>query len=127
MGAHRFILSLLLSVGALCTGAYAQSLPQKITPDEPFPRIEAEAPFHETIAPGIEYARYHLLTSAGPIEVCVVATAPQHPYVKVETVLASDAITSRGETLSSMAHRTHAVAGISRRRRARPLEAPAQA
>lgn len=97
---------------AAWTTAAAQTLPQKLTPDEPFPRIEAEAPFHESIAPGITYARYRLVTAAGPMEICVVAVAPQHPYVKIDTVLASDAITSRGETLSSMAHRTGAVAGI---------------
>lgn len=93
-------------------GVPAQTLPTKITPEEPFPRIDSEAPFSESIAPGIEYARYNLLTASGPIEICVVAIAPQNENVRVDTVLASDAITSRGETVSSMARRTGAVAGI---------------
>ena len=64
------------------------------------------------MAPGVEYGEYDLITSAGPIVVHVVAVAPQTPQIELNTVLASDALQSSGETVSSMARRTGAIAGI---------------
>lgn len=109
---RNLLAALTLCITLVPLSAHAQTLPPKLTPDAPFPRIQAEAPFTETIAPGIAYARYHLTTASGPVEICVIAVAPQNENVKVGTVLASDALTSHGESVSSMAHRTGAVAGI---------------
>jgi hypothetical protein len=60
----------------------------------------------------VEYAEYALLTDAGPIVVHVVAAAPHRSDLRIESALASDALTSGGETTTSMARRTGAVAGI---------------
>ena len=87
-------------------------LPVHLDPAPPFPRIAFDAPTIERVAPGVEYGEYDLITSAGPIVVHVVAVAPQTPQIELNTVLASDALQSSGETVSSMARRTGAIAGI---------------
>jgi hypothetical protein len=87
-------------------------LPAHLDPAPPFPRIAFDAPVIERIAPGVEYGEYDLVTDAGPIVVHVVAVAPHAPYVELNSVLASDALASDGETVSSMARRTGAIAGI---------------
>ena len=87
-------------------------LPVHLDPAPPFPRIAFDAPTIERVAPGVEYGEYDLITSAGPIVVHVVAVAPQAPQIELNTVLASDALQSSGETVSSMARRTGAIAGI---------------
>ncbi len=87
-------------------------LPVRLDPEPPFPRVAFDAPTIERVAPGVEYGEYDLVTSAGPIVVHVVAVAPQTPQIELNTVLASDALQSNGETVSSMARRTGAIAGI---------------
>ena len=87
-------------------------LPARIAPDPPFPRIVQEAPTVEGVAPGVEYADYQLETAAGPLSIHVIAVDPRRGDVKLGTVLADDALESRGETVGSMARRTRAVAGI---------------
>jgi hypothetical protein len=66
----------------------------------------------EPVAPGVSRATYRLVTSAGPLVVSVVVVDPREPTVRLGTVLAHDRITSKDEVVSSMAHRTGAVAGI---------------
>ncbi|MGA7201077.1 MAG: phosphodiester glycosidase family protein [Candidatus Cybelea sp.] len=87
-------------------------LPAHIEPQSPFPRILEQAPTIESVAPGVEYGDYQLLTSIGPLSIHVVAVEPHRRDVRVENVLAGDALESRGETVGSMAKRTRAVAGI---------------
>lgn len=87
-------------------------LPAHLDPPPAFPRIAFDAPTIERVAPGVEYGEYDLITSAGPIVVHAVAVAPQTPQVELNTVLALDALQSTGETVSSMARRTGAIAGI---------------
>jgi Phosphodiester glycosidase len=87
-------------------------LPVRLDPAPPFPHIAFDAPTIERVAPGVEYGEYDLVTSAGPIVVHVVAVTPQAPQIELNTVLASDALQSAGETVSSMARRTGAIAGI---------------
>jgi hypothetical protein len=87
-------------------------LPAHLDPAPPFPRIVLDAPTIERIAPGVEYGEYDLITAAGPIVVHVVAVAPHAPEIELNSVLASDALQSTGETASSMARRTGAIAGI---------------
>ncbi len=87
-------------------------LPARIDPGAPFPHITQEAPTVESIAPGIEYGEYQLVTDDGPLWVHVVAVEPHRNDVRVGSVLAANALESHGETIGSMARRTGAVAGI---------------
>lgn len=93
-------------------GAHAGTLPNRLIPNAPFPRISQQAPTLESIAPGVEYGDYQLLTTAGPLAVHVIEIEPHRSDVKLGTVLADDSLVSRGETIGSMARRTRAVAGI---------------
>ncbi|HTX60542.1 MAG TPA: phosphodiester glycosidase family protein [Verrucomicrobiae bacterium] len=110
------ILALCFLVAAASTAppldAAAQSLPARLFPELPFPRVLVQAPTIENVAPGIEYGDYQLLTTIGPLSVHVVAVDPHNADVRVGEILAHDALTSRGETVGSMADRTGAVAGI---------------
>jgi Phosphodiester glycosidase len=92
--------------------AHANQLPERIAPDPPFPRILVEAPTIESVAPGVEYGDYQLVTEAGPLAIHVVAVDPHRADIRLGSVLADDALESRGETIGSMAKRTGAVAGI---------------
>ncbi len=90
----------------------AMLLPARLDVAPPFPQITLEAPVTETVAPGVEYGEYDLLTSAGPIVVHAIAVAPNAANVQLNSVLAGDALASGGETITSMAARTGAIAGI---------------
>lgn len=87
-------------------------LPSALEPSPPFPHILQQAPTIEGVAPGVEYGDYQLLTAEGPLSVHVVAIAPRRSDVRIGSVLANDALDSRGETVGSMAKRTGAIAGI---------------
>lgn len=102
---------LILFFGAV-TSARAGELPTRIEPGAPFPRIIEQAPTVESVAPGVEYANYQLETTAGPLAIHVVAVEPNRTDVRIGSVVADDALVSRGETIGSMARRTRAVAGI---------------
>jgi Phosphodiester glycosidase len=98
---------------ALCrTPAEAAALPRHLAPSAPFPRVIACELSRETIAPGIERAGYRILTAAGPLRVALVIADPANPWVRFDTVLAHDALGGELETVTSMALRTGAVAGI---------------
>ncbi|HEX3369826.1 MAG TPA: phosphodiester glycosidase family protein [Candidatus Cybelea sp.] len=90
----------------------AALLPALLTPTAPFPRIVAQAPTIESVAPGVDYGDYQLLTADGPLSVHVIAVAPHRSDVREENVLSGDELVSRGETVGSMAKRTGAIAGI---------------
>jgi exopolysaccharide biosynthesis protein len=87
-------------------------LPAHLNLQPPFPQVTLQAPQIESIAPGVEYGEYALWTDAGPIVVRVVAANLANRDVRVQMVLAHDVLTSQGETVSSMAERTGAIAGI---------------
>jgi hypothetical protein len=87
-------------------------LPGRLDPPAPFPRIVTQTTTVETIAPGVDSGEYDFDTAEGPIVVRVIAVAPHRNDVAVQNVLANDALASPGETVSSMAVRTGAVAGI---------------
>ena len=87
-------------------------LPPLITPPAPFPLVVTQWSAPEEVAPGMRRADYHLTTSAGPVVVHVVAIDTHDPTVRLETAVARDRMISNGETVSSMAARTGAVAGI---------------
>ncbi len=92
--------------------ASAADLPPKLDLHSPFPPVTLQAPQIERVAPGVEYGDYELWSDAGPISVHVIAADLANPDVHARTVLADDALASDGETISSMAQRTDAVAGI---------------
>ncbi len=92
--------------------ARAAPLPLHLDLSTPFPQVTLQAPEVERIAPGIEYADYELLSDDGPISVHVVAADLSAQGVRIGAVLAGDMLTSGGETVTSMAQRTNAVAGI---------------
>ncbi len=92
--------------------ASAADLPRTLDLRNPFPPVTLQAPEIERVAPGIEYGDYELWTDAGPISVHVVSADLANPDVHARTVLADDELASDGETISSMAQRTGAVAGI---------------
>ncbi len=108
--------SQIIATAILCIAcavpAAARDLPTRLVVPSPFPQIVAQAPTVSFVAPGITEGAYDLLTPDGPITVRVVAIAPHRADVHLGTVLAHDLLTSAGETISSMAARTGAVAGI---------------
>lgn len=90
----------------------ASVLPLAPAPAPPFPKIITDAPTITDIAPGISYGEYRMLTVDGPLSVHVVAVDLHDPSVHIGAALAEDRLVSHGETVSSMAHRAGAVAGI---------------
>jgi hypothetical protein len=88
------------------------ALPPQLAPPAPFPLVIAQWSAPEDVAPGIRRADYRLTTNAGPLVVHVVAIDTHDPSVRLGAVLARDRMISSGETVSSMAARTGAVAGI---------------
>jgi len=95
-------------MGPVAIGALAAQL----NAPAPFPLVVAEAVERAFIAPGVGLTRYDVMTNRGPLVVRVVTVDPQAPEVRVATVIAHDRLISAGETVSSMARRTGAVAGI---------------
>jgi hypothetical protein len=83
-----------------------------IAPAPPFPPLLGSSVERTPIAPGIALTVYRLRTASGPLVVSVVTADLRDPRVAVGTVLAHDTIVSADERVSSMAKRTHAVAGI---------------
>ncbi|HEX3549139.1 MAG TPA: phosphodiester glycosidase family protein, partial [Candidatus Elarobacter sp.] len=97
----------------LLAGGAAPVLPAgELAPGTPFPAVTSVSVVREPVAPGVARATYRLVTSAGPLVVSVVTVDPRAPSVRLGTVLARDRIESKDETVSSMAHRTGAIAGI---------------
>jgi hypothetical protein len=88
------------------------SLPAELLPAAPFPLVISQSHVSEFVAPGVRRATYRLQTSDGPLVVNVVAVDPRDPTVRFGAVLANDRLISGGETVSSMARRTGAIAGV---------------
>jgi hypothetical protein len=87
-------------------------LPAKLDLPAPFPRVVSQAPQIERLAPGVDYADYELSTEDGPLSIHVLAVDAKNPNVSIRAVLANDALGPEAETISSMARRTGAVAGV---------------
>ncbi len=92
--------------------AASEALPGALTVAAPFPAIAAQTLERTDIAPGVEFGRYHLASAAGPLVVTALALDLSEPTLSLVPVLASDRLISGGETLSSMALRTGAVAAL---------------
>lgn len=97
---------------AVHTAGQAYPLPLEVAPAAPFPLVLAVAATTEFVAPGVTYGEYRLSTSNGPLQVHVIAVDPHTRTVRLNSVISSDHLISSGETVSSMAVRTAAVAGI---------------
>ncbi|MBD5607005.1 MAG: hypothetical protein IAI48_18260, partial [Candidatus Eremiobacteraeota bacterium] len=87
-------------------------LPESLAPPTPFPIVTAQSFDSEFVAPGVRRGSYRVQTTDGPLVVTVVAIDPHEPTVRFSTVVANDRLVSPGETVSSMARRTGAVAGV---------------
>jgi len=105
-------LSTLFLFATLSTPAAAASLPVTLAPPAPFPRIVAQSFESAFVAPGVTRGTYWLATVNGPIVISVVAIDTHEPTIRLGDVIANDHLVSAGETVSSMALRTHAIAGI---------------
>ncbi|MBV8726394.1 MAG: phosphodiester glycosidase family protein [Candidatus Eremiobacteraeota bacterium] len=102
-----------LAVALLSSRARAATtLPATLHPAAPFPSIIGIDVTTEFVAPGVTYGEYALMTAGGPLSVHVVSADPKESTLRIDSVLASDHIISRGERLTQMAARTGAIAGI---------------
>jgi len=88
------------------------ALPAALTPPPPFPLVTEQSLTTEFVAPGVRRGTYRLQTTDGPLVINVVAIDAREPSVRFGTVVAHDRLVSAGETVSSMAKRTGAVAGV---------------
>jgi len=86
--------------------------PTTIAPPAPFPLVVAQSSAQEFVAPGVAREEIRLQTSAGPLVIHLIAVDTSEPTVRLGVVLAHDRLVSSGETVSSMAARTGAVAGV---------------
>jgi hypothetical protein len=86
--------------------------PPPLAPPPPFPLVLTSTVQTAFVAPGVRRVTYRLATSAGPLVIYVVAVDLGEPTVRLGATLASDHLISPGESISSMADRTDAVAGI---------------
>ena len=112
MRALRFTLFFAVALGANLALAGAAGLPARLEPPAPFPQILAEAPTVTFVAPGVWEGNYAIETVDGPIAVHVVEANLSRSGVRVQSLLSHDMLTSKGETIDSMARRAGAVAGI---------------
>ncbi|HEY8314238.1 MAG TPA: phosphodiester glycosidase family protein [Candidatus Baltobacteraceae bacterium] len=106
----RLLLALLCIFGPVA--AAAAQLPSTLAPPAPFPQILTDAPTLSFVAPGVTSGDYELWTIDGPLSIHVVSVDLHAPDVRIDTALASDRLSSTGETVSAMAARTGAIAGI---------------
>jgi len=83
-----------------------------LAPPAPFPLVTAVSATNAFVAPGVSRASYRLSTSAGPLVVHIVAVDPHEPTLRLDAIVAHDHLISPGETVSSMAARSGAVAGV---------------
>jgi len=108
--ASAIVLTCALACVPLC--ARSAQLPQAPAPRPPFPAIVTDASTVSFVAPGVTYGDYEMLTSQGPLPVHGSLADLHDPNVRVDAVRASDRIISSGATVSAMAARTGAVAGV---------------
>lgn len=97
---------------ASATRVCAATLPARIAPPAPFPLVVAQSSSDTFVAPGVTLGRYYLATNAGPLVVCALWVDLREPALRLGAVLANDRLISGGETVSAMARRSGAVAGV---------------
>ena len=110
---YRRLCALAFAAALACpAGAAIPDAAPALAPLAPFPLVTGASVERESVAPGVSRAIYRLITSAGPLVVSLVTADLKEPSVRLGAVLAHDTIVSKDEPVSSMAHRTGAVAGI---------------
>jgi predicted amidohydrolase len=113
-GLRTAMTMLYLIIALLLTShrAGAETLPARLDPPTPFPTIIAQSFEQEDVTLGVHFGQYYLMTVAGPLVIHAITVDLREPTIRLNTVLANDHLISKGETISSMALRTGAVAGI---------------
>ncbi len=102
-----------IPMALVCTFAPAlAAFAPQLYPPAPFPLITWQSETTTILANGVSYAQYRLRTTAGPLSINAILADPRESSTHFRVVLAQDHIVSNGETLSSMAARTGAIAGI---------------
>lgn len=77
-----------------------------------WPVVRSSTGLTARVAPGIQYSRYFLRTSSGPLSIHHLRLDLGNPEVRLGVALAHNRLISGDETVSSMVRRTGAVAGI---------------
>jgi hypothetical protein len=108
---RRLALTALIGAAALPVPARAAFISQ-LYPPSPFPIVTGQSYTTTILANGVSYAHYTLLTTSGPLSINAVLIDMHEPSTHLRTVLAADRLVSPGESVSSMARRTGAIAGI---------------
>ncbi|MBC5809134.1 MAG: hypothetical protein DLM53_08490 [Candidatus Eremiobacter antarcticus] len=66
----------------------------------------------DPLGPGVQYERWTLATTAGPLALSIATIDLRNPYVSFKVATQGDRVMGRGEKLSSMADRVQAELGI---------------
>ncbi|GEM_PF-2976786 len=77
-----------------------------------WPRIDAQSTTSQLLRPGVVLSWVSLLTSDGPLHLYQMTVDLTSPGIHLASVLSHNSVVSTGETVSSMANRTGALAGI---------------
>ncbi|MDE3074090.1 MAG: phosphodiester glycosidase family protein [Chloroflexota bacterium] len=77
-----------------------------------WPRILAQSTHSEQVRPGVILSSVDLLTGGGPLHLHQLTVDLLAPGISLSSVLSHNSVVSTGETVSSMANRTGALAGI---------------
>ncbi len=77
-----------------------------------WPAVRSSAGTASRVAPGIVYSHYQVLTAEGPLSIHHLRVDLRNPRVRLGVGLAHDRLVSEDETVSSMARRLGAVAGV---------------
>lgn len=112
MSLRALVFAFALCAAQTAASAASPALPSAIAPQAPFPHILTDASEIEAVAPGVTYGDYEMRTVEGPLSLHVVAVDPRTSGVRIQSVLASNRLISGGETVSAMARRSDAIAGI---------------
>ncbi|HLG74051.1 MAG TPA: phosphodiester glycosidase family protein [Chloroflexota bacterium] len=77
-----------------------------------WPDIKAQSTSVEEVCPGVTLSSVQLLTSTEPLHIYQLDVDLTAPGIRLSSVLSQNSVVSTGETVSSMAARTGALAGI---------------
>lgn len=84
----------------------------RIGPLPGWPMIKDQGTTVEAVRPGVTLSTVQLITSAGPLGIYQLDTDLTAPGISLASVVSHDSVVSTGETVTSMAARTRALAGI---------------
>jgi hypothetical protein len=77
-----------------------------------WPGVKSSRSWTTSIAPGVQYTHFRVVTSGGPLSIHHLRVDLTNPSVRLGMGLAHDQLISPDETVSSMVARTGAVAGV---------------